>query len=282
MSTAREISGTSTEWDGRKNPLSYKATWQVSDSPSLEAAFSMLTSTVEKKKFKMPLQSITLAEEVGCGVYRFDVRYKREAEEGEKAGTQKSPIEVFNCNVVSVHVNVAVAAQQIVVNPKVKGYDTLEKDIGKTIGYQLEGEPTGCDVLVPRIVQTYTFSIRDEEFTTEMKRCYARLTGTVNKDKFRGYNAGWCLLMGATATLRYEEGVKWQDVTLKVAIAGMEGNEIEMSEEIKLKKKPWEYVWKVMTQADDATQIKKNTILAGVSSKIYEEKNWTGLGIPTN
>lgn len=134
----------------------------------------------------------------------------------------------------------------------------------------------GIDVVRPglRYSETWVFPASIAVSEAFVKVVYT-LTGTVNKSKFRAFEPGECLFMGARA--------QWQGdqpyVNVSFDFEARPNNDAYYVSGITgISKKGWEHIW-IRYEAESSGGALIRKPIAAYKNKVYEEKEWDGLKI---
>lgn len=135
----------------------------------------------------------------------------------------------------------------------------------------------GIDVVVPgmRYTETWIMPLEIGLSTAYVASVFA-VTGTTNKDKFRAFNSGECLFLGARA--QWSGDQPYVPVTFEFQ-ARPDDQEYELAGGLpKTTKKGWEYVWIIYdSDVDNDRQVQRPK--AYVFDKIYKEGDFSLLRI---
>jgi len=163
-------------------------------------------------------------------------------------------------------------------------------DLGGIIGFD-KGEVQGIDIKVPIFKWTEVYSLPDSLVTDSYKAQLHDLTGKVNNNNFRMFQAGEVLFEGARGSK--SKGENWritysfagqansiQEVTLYPAA------NVATAISVNIDKRGWEYVWfkyndKEVTHKDAGVDVKSLVKLPAWAyvEKIYDYANFALLGI---
>lgn len=132
----------------------------------------------------------------------------------------------------------------------------------------------GTDITIPVYNFTETHYIPIANVTGAYKATLFALTGRVNDDTFKGFEAGEVLFMGASGALRREDD--WE-ITFRFA-ASPNINGLAMGGIAGIDKKGWEYLWVRYADAEDQNVLVKQPIAVYVE-KVYEEGDFSQLAI---
>ena len=151
-------------------------------------------------------------------------------------------------------------------------------DYKGAIGVNDEGVPEGVDIVVP----VYNFSEThyiDDASIDALKTAAFNLTGRVNDNTWRGFNAGEVLLMGVSGSRRGDQG-DWE-VTFRFA-ASPNVTGLSVGDITGIDKKGWEYLW--LRYREEETTVGASTFRVTVPvyafvERVYDEGDFTTLGI---
>lgn len=137
----------------------------------------------------------------------------------------------------------------------------------------------GIDIVVPALSMTETHYLLTSTMTPGWWKTISQLTGKVNKESFRGFDAGEVLFMGATGGPRLGEPLT--QVMFRFAISPNEQDEKIGTTLTIPSRKGWQ---PVSVLSVDTIQDQRDLPLPVSASwgDVYEEKSFTGLGIGTD
>ena len=153
-------------------------------------------------------------------------------------------------------------------------------DVGLMINWNNKSsddcEVKGVEVVIPSLRETWTKSISTSKANnTSFKRKIAELTGKVNSKKFKGWDEGEVLFLGASFTA--DESKKKTTVTYNFLIRFNEEVEIEGN---KFDKYGHEYVWALPKAKIDPSTFKRKVESDGIYlSRVYDYADLNQLGI---
>lgn len=135
----------------------------------------------------------------------------------------------------------------------------------------------GVEVVTPSLRETWTKTVATSTANnTSFKRKIARLTGKVNSKKFKGWDAGEVLFLGASYTA--DESKKRTTVTYNFLIRFNEEMEVEKNK--KYDKYGHDYVWAIPGSVVDKSNMKGKIEPKGVYlAKVYDNADLNELGI---
>ncbi|KAA0215760.1 MAG: hypothetical protein DYG94_06340 [Leptolyngbya sp. PLA3] len=115
--------------------------------------------------------------------------------------------------------------------------------------------------------------------TSGYKATLFGLTGKVNSNSWKGFNAGEVLFLGASGSRRGTSADADWEITFRFA-ASANALGISVGPISGISKKGWEYLWVRYADAEDAgsNAIVKRPVAAYVE-RVYDEGNFSALGI---
>lgn len=231
----------------------------------------------------LPLASID-PEEVADGIYEVRCLWSWEPREPRPEGQQapgEEPEQLFSFNTAggttkkyqSRHPTIRYGA-------RINGDLTTAPDFGGAIGVTRDSIE-GVDVVVPQLEFQLKRTFQPGWLTFSRLKLLHDLTGTVNQLTFGEFAPGEVLFLGAdgqqksrtqpvTATFHFRSSSnsgeqQFGSGSNTVTIAG---------------KKGWEYLWFLYEDAvDDAANYLVRRLRAAYIEKVYEERDWSGLGV---
>ena len=156
------------------------------------------------------------------------------------------------------------------------GEDWLKE--GQQVGFNGE-DVEGVDIVVPAFKFTETHPIPDSVITNKFRNNLFQLTGTVNKDPFRGFEAGEVLFTGVSGSKNGTE--KWLLSFNFEALPNKRNFDVGGYNVVL--KRGWEYIAVRYTKqlSDDKTRLVVKAVQVDVH-KMYETKDFEDLGIGTD
>lgn len=140
----------------------------------------------------------------------------------------------------------------------------------------------GVDVVVPALNWTETYDVPSTYVTSAYIKSVAGLTGTVNNAAFRTFEAGEVLFLGASGSQEWDDqrgDGPWQ-LSFKFS-ASKNQTGITIGGITGVQKKGWHYLWvRYEPKVDSASLIQSPK--AVYVNKVYQEGNFSGLGIGTS
>lgn len=153
--------------------------------------------------------------------------------------------------------------------------DNDPPDLGGAIGF--DGESVqGVDVTAPVFNLQETHYFTKAQVTNTYMGTIFRATGKVNSEQFRGFNAGECLFLGASASQRLDED--WE-ITFKFAAlpnrTAFTVGDIAVTEKL-----GWDYMWvRYGDEVDDASKSLIKKPVAVYVERVYETADFADLGL---
>ena len=152
---------------------------------------------------------------------------------------------------------------------------TLPPDTKLVIGASKTGEPSGCDVVVPRF--GFTKTVKMEYLTLNYMRVILDLTGKVNDATFLGvFLAGEVLYLGASGNYRDNDG--WSVVHRFSGSPNKTGNAAATNPVERLSPNGHDYVW--CTYVDEESNGAKVSVPASAFvERVYSSGDFDDLAI---
>ena len=137
-----------------------------------------------------------------------------------------------------------------------------------------DGEGIDCLMPVSRFSETHYF--KRSKVTAGYQQKLTRMVGTVNKSKFKGYDAHEVLFVGARGTRTGKE--KWQ-ITFSFMVAPNE-DDIKIGRFSNIQKNGWDVIWARYKEASDDDNSEIIRIAKAVFvEEVYREKDFSSLGL---
>lgn len=223
---------------------------------------------------QLTLDTISIQPIAGTDVWNVTAKYKEG--EGNEQTDQEMALKNFNFSTQGKTAHIIQSLMTVNRYP-VAGY-TQAYDFNCGIGYQ-DGEFAGVDIKRPNLVFQRDMWILEENLTWEHVRALAEFTGSVNSDRFYGFDPGQVLFAGVSqgqratmkigdATLRY-----WQ-IGLAFEVAP---NEVTYWNGNIVSKRGWDYAWVLSMKtvmSGDAGQIVGRTPLQMNIEQVYPYKEF--------
>lgn len=136
----------------------------------------------------------------------------------------------------------------------------------------------GIDVVVPgmKYTETWIMPAAMGLSTGYAKKVY-ELTGSVNKEKFRAFEEGEALFLGASASWSGDQ--PYTTITYQFQIRANDPDFYFEGELPHTTKEGWEYPWVVYRQEAATSGILVQKPRCVVIDEVYKKKDWAGLGI---
>lgn len=229
----------------------------------------LLTGGVPSTFEGLPLVEVRVDDRINAISYKATVRYQGDsiALEPEEEEEVDPNVVTFNTIGGTIHIT---QAKQVVSS----GGDVSEQ-LGLAINW--DGEKVqGIDITSPVFGLAITAILEDEQVTNEFINNLHELTGTINRDDFRGFGFHEFLFLGATGSQQVEKG-PW-DVTYNFSGRRSE-LDIPVGDFIAAKR-GWDYLSIVYEKVEDTeakalvSKVKSFTVL-----RVYDESDFSTLGI---
>lgn len=161
-------------------------------------------------------------------------------------------------------------------------------DHGLQVGVNADGSVEGVSIVTPKFEFTETHFLSLATVTSSYVTTLRDMTGTVNSEEFRNFEAGTVLFLGASGGIRPEQ----QDWSISYQFAVSPNRNFTVSELLGdpnipfgtnfIPKKGHEYLWltyeKIVDPAGDPGKVTTRPSGAYVS-RVYREADFAGLGI---
>jgi hypothetical protein len=140
------------------------------------------------------------------------------------------------------------------------------------------GSVQGVDKVVPQFNFTESWTWPQEYVTDEYVSLLHNLTGTINSKKFRIFDAGECLFMGARADRNRNDN----KITITYSFRAIPNREnFKVGQVTVSKKEGWQYMWVVYEDKESSGSLVKRPRFVFVND-IYEKTDFGQLSIGTN
>lgn len=234
-----------------------------------QSAIKKAKDTLPEKKEGLKLAMIEATERINENTYKVRATYQEDLEK-EREETDAERSFTFDTSGATVHIT---QSKNTSIYPR-----TAPKFNG-AIGVDNDGNINGVDITVPTLNFTETHILNHSKVNTRYKQKVAYLTGKVNNSRFRGFDAGEVLFLGATGSRTGTEKDDPWEVTFRFAVSEnarnfMVGN-ISVS-----RKNGWDYMW--IRYSDTLTEDKKTVVKTPVAvyvEQVYENEDFGKLGL---
>lgn len=255
------LSGSNFTATGQTATLRYLVEGAADESDACRTVFNAAPERYED----MPKATARIAERSGKDTWKVEVSYSRKAIDFGSSGDKESDTtQSFECSAGTAHINMAISQKRI---------------YGTQNGYGLIGwhgpgsnQVDGVDVVVPVMRETYTKKMGKKKLNSSYRRTISALTGTVNASKFKGWDAGEVLFLGASFSISDEENKA--TVTYQFAIIP-NGTTPTMPNGQRYTKKGHDYL-SVLTEKKGTGQ---QPITAAYINQVYPYKDFSPLGL---
>ena len=132
----------------------------------------------------------------------------------------------------------------------------------------------GCEIVMPTFQFAETRTVKASKVNASYKRRVAELTGTVNAARFKGFDAGEVLFLGATGSKKGKKRKHLWEITFKFAVSPNKEN-LKVGDITVAQKDGWDFLW--VKYEDEVSEEKKNLVKKPVAvyvEKVYERKNF--------
>ena len=222
----------------------------------------------------MPLQEVIVNEFGADDEWKVTLLY---APDGYSSGSYTAPPETgqslyfFDTGGGSQHITQNIETSQTKVPP-----GETEPDYKGAIGVT-NGSVNGIDITVPAYQFKITQYMDAATVDSAYRKAVASLTGSVNDEPFRDFNAQEVLFLGATGSYR-EDDDDWE-ITFRFAQSDNRTG-IEIGSITGIVKKGWEYLEvHYEEELDDNAGVLVANPVSVVVNKVYEAKDFTQLQI---
>ena len=206
----------------------------------------------------------------GNGNAEFSVVYGGSSSSGYAYSEDDEPVLNFDCSGGTRHVNYAISQRC--------AFGDL--DAGGAIGWNgktgSDMEITGVDVPTGQMRETYTRLVSTGRLTTNYKRRLSRLVGKVNSSKFKGWDHGEVMFLGASFSAPTTGNSK---VVVSYNFAIQENESKSYINGIYSGiKRGWEYIWAISTSVVSGTS-PAAAIRAVYIAQVAEYGDFSDLGL---
>ncbi len=257
--------------DANNTVIERTSSYFVTDVTTAAEATSKVHAIAPKSIDNMQLNKISVQENHGNGTFIIDANYApMTPSEFLKVTPDRTPVK---CSFSTIGGS-AVRTQAI---KQVKTPDAINMNLG----INFNGESfEGVEVATRNLTETYTKTFKANHYNSAYKRTLALLSGKVNKEPFKGWDAGEVLFLGATTN--YSSADKYIDVTFQFAIELNKKGFNFAGFVLDKRKCGWDYMWahyqdEVYQNGNKKTLIPK---AKGVYiARVYDFAIFTALGI---
>jgi len=172
----------------------------------------------------------------------------------------------------------------IVAGEQIPGGST---DLEGAIGVDDNGV-SGVDIVVPQLTWTETYDVPSAYVTSNYIKSAAAMTGCVNDANFRTFKPGEVLFLGMSGSQEWDQSkgngpwtLSYKFAASPNAGAGQTMPAIEIGSIDGVEKKGHEYLWVRYESSVESTSLIKKPARVYVA-QVYQEKNFSGLGIGTS
>lgn len=237
------------------------------------AAIALIYADRPDRYGSLPYSGIRFDNYFGDGNAEFSVLYGTSSSSGSSSyayAETDEPVLNFDCSGGTRHVNVAISQRRV--------YG--EVDAGTAIGWNgrsgQDMEITGVDVPTGQMRETYTRLMSTGKLSTSYKRKLNRLVGKVNASKFKGWDKGEAMFLGASYSAP-TTGNSQVVVSYNFSIQENESNAV-IAGIAAGAKKGWEYIWAI-TKAVVSGDSPAAAISAIHVAQVAEYGDFSDLGV---
>ena len=216
-------------------------------------------------------QTLEISERINQNTFKVQVSYEVDVFDGIDGSNDPEPNFAFDTGGGSKHINQSLAT--VSVTP------SGAPDYGGAIGVDGDGNVNGIDITMPVMNFSETHYFRASKVSTAYKKRLAELTGTVNDGKFKGYDPGEVLFLGASGTRQGKHSDDDWEITFRFAVSPNRKN-LKVGDLIVKEKLGWDYLW--VRYADDISKDRKSLVKkpeAAYVERVYQAADFGGLGI---
>ncbi len=237
-----------------------------SEEDAIQAVYDEAATTFNG----LTLDSVEVDERINETTFKIVVQYKESETTSSDDDEEQESTYSFDTGGGTQHLTQSIET--------VGKYPSDAPDYGGAINYDGE-KVAGVDIVQPVSNFAETHYLSDSKITTSYKKGVSKITGTMNKSSFRGYDPGEVLFMGASGTKKGDDSDTPWEVTYKFAVStnrtSFKVGDITVSQ-----KYGWDYMWvRYADEVDDSkkTLVKKPT--AVYIERVYKISNFGALGI---
>ena len=216
----------------------------------------------------MPRTSIDIDERINENTFKVTVKYQSSSSSLDIDDNEPEPTFSFDTGGATMHLSQSLDTDGI--------YPDDAPDYGGAIGYDGENV-NGVDVVQPVMNFSETHYFKPSRVTTSFKRTIARLTGTVNNDSFRGYDAGEVLFLGASGTRRGTSSKSLWEITYRFSVS-LTKEDFDVGDISISRKSGWDYLWVRYADTPEDGEVLKKPSSAYVE-RVYERESFGSLGL---
>ncbi len=269
--TIKQQGTENTAVDANNNVIERTNSFFVTDYTDAEEAMSAVHSIAPKVIGNMALQKISVQENHGNGTFVIDANYVPQSSSGSiNIAPEKTPIKCSFSTIGGSAVRTQ-AIKQVMTPGAISMHN----------GINFNGESfEGIEVVTRHLTETYTKTFKASHYNSTYKRTLAQLSGKVNKEPFKSWEAGEVLFLGASTN--YSTADKYIEVTFQFAIELNKKGFDFAGFHLPQRKRGWDYMW--AHYQDEINQNGDNKILMpkakGVYvAQVYDFSIFTALGI---
>jgi len=240
----------------------------VFDAADEEEALAYAKENTSAYFSGMPRQSIDIDERINENTFKVTVKYQSSSSSLDIDDNEPEPTFSFDTGGATMHLSQSLETDGI--------YPDDAPDYGGAIGYDGENV-NGVDVVQPVMNFSETHYFKPSRVTTSFKRTIARLTGTVNSDSFRGYDAGEVLFLGASGTRRGTSSKSLWEISYRFSVS-LTKEDFDVGDISISRKSGWDYLWvRYADKPEDGEVLKKPS--SAYVERVYERESFGSLGL---
>ncbi len=233
----------------------------------LEAVRNAAPATLENLR----LDSVEIDERINETTFKVRALYVIDNFDGSTEDGEPEPSFAFDTGGGSKHINQSI---------ETKGkFPTDAPDFAGTIEVDNDGNVNGIDITMPVMNFSETHYFRPGKVSTAYKKRLADLTGKINEGKFKGYDPGEVLFLGASGSRRGKSSKDEWEISFKFAVSPNVKN-LKVGSLTIPAKEGWDYLW--VRYENDVSEDEKSLIkkpIAAYVEQVYETRDFGGLGI---
>lgn len=279
---------------GRKATSTYVKSWKIFGSSDDVAVHADVNTTLwqsymfwqypNQPQNRLQAESYTL-EYLGDNAWQLQVNYSKDGGEDDQ---QREPLKrsrSFDTGGATQHITQALTIDGFPEGEN-RFWDgaTAAPNMKGAIG--VDGENVqGVDIVVPQLTWTETYDVPHQYVTTNYVKSVSGLTGSVNKESFRGFQAGEVLFMGCSGSQQWDsdKGDGPWNLSYKFVASANQGEgktfpALTIGEITDIEKDGHDYLWiRYEPDVQNETLLKKPRFV--YVNKVYPRADFEALGI---
>lgn len=246
----------------------------VFDAANEEEALDFFQDHIEQSSGNLLLDTFSVSSRVNDSTFKITAYYTNSnATQATFSNTDAEPQFQFETGGGSEHLSVSYGIiDQAPFNAVHPGGINVDAD----------GNVNGVDVPCPSMEFAETHYFRPSKVTTGYKKTIANLTGCINNARFRGFEAGEVMFLGASGSRNGDNRDDDWTITFKFAVKSNE-SQIQIGDYTIPSVRGWDYVWaQFQTEAENVegggrAQVKR--VKAVFVEQIHRYADFRQLGI---